>query len=337
MGSRLMPTATEIAHAAAIMREALRDESYKLLPLGSEVEAYLRVKRKRLTEASFDKYERGLDKFARHFPDLDLPDFEPPVGTERVEEFLDALYGGQAPATYNLQLAIIRDFFKHAQLRGKISGDPCLAIECAKARQRHRESYTPDQRRAIIGSCESRRDRIATRLMLTYALRNGAMRSIQFKHFDANRRRLTIFTKGAKVRDVPIPDPALWDDLEKLRFEIGAEPHHYLLPSSTGNQHKRRVWRDRPLSKHGFHLWWYRRLEDAGIVPKGTQSGERPHKARHTAGQTLLDVTGGNLKAAQALLGHASIQTTGDIYTDWDVDRLAYTMQEVLDAETDPR
>jgi site-specific recombinase XerC len=36
------------------------------------------------------------------------------------------------------------------------------------------------------------------------------------------------------------------------------------------------------------------------------------HKARHTAGQRLLDTTG-NLKAVQKLLGHESIQTTGDI------------------------
>jgi site-specific recombinase XerC len=53
------------------------------------------------------------------------------------------------------------------------------------------------------------------------------------------------------------------------------------------------------------------------------------HKARHTAGQRVLDSTG-NLKAVQKLLGHSSIQTTGDIYADWDVDRLAATLTEVL-------
>ena len=50
------------------------------------------------------------------------------------------------------------------------------------------------------------------------------------------------------------------------------------------------------------------------------------HKARHTAGQRVLDATG-NLKAAQKLLGHASIQTTGDVYADWDIDQLADTMR----------
>ena len=35
----------------------------------------------------------------------------------------------------------------------------------------------------------------------------------------------------------------------------------------------------------------------------------------------MLDATG-NLKAVQKLLGHESIQTTGDIYTDWDIQQL---------------
>ena len=53
------------------------------------------------------------------------------------------------------------------------------------------------------------------------------------------------------------------------------------------------------------------------------------HKARHTAGQRVLDATG-NLKAVQKLLGHESIQTTGDIYTDWDVEQLAESLLEAV-------
>ena len=56
------------------------------------------------------------------------------------------------------------------------------------------------------------------------------------------------------------------------------------------------------------------------------------HKARHTAGQRVLDATG-NLKAVQKLLGHASIQTTGDIYTDWDVEQFAASLLEAVQDE----
>ena len=51
--------------------------------------------------------------------------------------------------------------------------------------------------------------------------------------------------------------------------------------------------------------------------------------ARHTAGQRVLDATG-NLKAVQKLLGHESISTTGDVYTDWDVEQLAESLLEAI-------
>lgn len=52
------------------------------------------------------------------------------------------------------------------------------------------------------------RDRCALRLLLTYALRKESLRRVQLSHFDHNRRRLTIFTKGAKVRTLPIVEAA---------------------------------------------------------------------------------------------------------------------------------
>ena len=75
------------------------------------------------------------------------------------------------------------------------------------------------------------------------------------------------------------------------------------------------------MSPHAGHKWWYACLERAGVVATGVTKGEKMRKARHTAGQRVLDHTG-NLKATQKFLGHSSIQTTGDIYTDWDIDQL---------------
>jgi site-specific recombinase XerC len=40
-----------------------------------------------------------------------------------------------------------------------------------------------------------------------------------------------------------------------------------------------------------------------------------------------------NRCAVQKLLGHASIQTTADIYTDWDIDQLAATLADVLEED----
>ena len=87
--------------------------------------------------------------------------------------------------------------------------------------------------------------------------------------------------------------------------------------------------RDKPMGVHGLHKWWYRCLQRAGIVAEGVTHGRKMHMARHTAGQSVLDHTG-NLKAVQKLLGHSSITTTGDIYTDWDIDQLEETMRLVV-------
>jgi integrase len=35
----------------------------------------------------------------------------------------------------------------------------------------------------------------------------------------------------------------------------------------------------------------------------------------------------------QKLLGHASIQTTGDVYADWDDEQLSATLAEVLEED----
>lgn len=322
--------ALTILEARRILREAVRDKSYQLFPLGQEAAVYLRAKRKRLTDTSYRDYESCLDKLARYYMDLELVDLEPPTGTDRVEDFLDAHWGGSAPRTYNKNLSIITDFLKFQRLRGRMERDPCEAIDRARTRQVHRTTFSSDQRRAIVASQDELRDRIALRLLLDYGLRKGALTVVQFKHFDHVRKRLTIFTKGGKVRDVPIPHPAFWHDLERHILDVGARPDHFIMCRQKTVPRAGVVrFPEKPMGVHGMHLWWYGCLERAGIVPEGVTSGERMHKARHTAGQRVLDATG-NLKAVQKLLGHSSIQTTGDSYADWDIDQLAATLAAVL-------
>jgi integrase len=326
--------------AFRIVREATKDKSYRQYPLGQAAGRYLRARRKRLAPSSYRDYESCLDKLARDFADLDVCDFEPPVGTERLEEFLDDRWGSQAARTYNKNLSIVSEFFKFQRLRGELHGDPTLPIERAKKRAVYRTTFTDDQRRAILADNPERRDRLALRLLLVYGIRKGALRRIQFRHFDHERRRLTIFTKGGKVQDVPVRSAAFWHELGILLIEDSLEPHHFLLPrqkaiprdfdpvTRKATRMELHRFHDQPMGEHGLHDWWYRCLTQAGVVAEGTTRGERMHKARHTAGQRVLDKTG-NLKAAQKLLGHASMQTTGDIYTDWDIDQLADTMDAV--------
>jgi integrase len=68
---------------------------------------------------------------------------------------------------------------------------------------------------------------------------------------------------------------------------------------------ERKQYPDKPMGGHGLHDWWYGCLERAGIVSAGRQrSGEKMHKARHSAGQALLEETH-DIVLVQKLLGHA--------------------------------
>src|SRR6185369_11100101 len=146
------------AELAPKMREAVKDKRYLLWPLGEEVADYLRHKRKRLTEASYRDYEGGLSEFVLFFADLRLADFEPPVGTRRLEEFLDHRYGHLAPRTYNKNLSILGDFFEWHVLRENLHGDPTTAIERARKRDVYRTTFTKHKRRAILAENPDLRD-----------------------------------------------------------------------------------------------------------------------------------------------------------------------------------
>ena len=321
-------------------REALKNKEYRAFPLGQEAARYLRASRKWLTKDSYRDYEGCLDKLARFFTDLEVRDFEPPVGTERLEEFLDHQWGHREPRTYNKNHSILSEFFRFQRLRGDLHGDPMLNIRRAKARGVHRSIFSPDQRRAIFAANPGQPDITALRLLLTYGLRKGALQTVRFDHFDFARRELTIFTKGGNVQTVPIPDPAFWNDLDIYMRRIEAQGFHFLLcrrhkfPTSFRDGkavgYTVRLKPELPLGGHGLHSWWYRCLAQAGIVPAKVERGERMHKARHTSGQRVLDQTG-NLKAVQALLGHSDLATTGNVYTDWDLDRLRETLAGMED------
>ena len=153
----------------------MKDKGYLAFPLGQEADRYLAVKRRRLTVASQRDYESTLDKLARYFPTLTIDDFEPPHGTELLEQFLNDRYGDRAPRTYNKILVVLRDFFKFQVLRQRLHGDPTLPIEAAKKSDVYRTVFSLAQRADIIATARNPRDRVALRLLLNYGIRKGAL------------------------------------------------------------------------------------------------------------------------------------------------------------------
>ena len=78
-----------------MMREAVKDKSYRGTPLGLEVAHYMRWFRNEYgaTAQTLRDYEAILAKLAIDHADLELADFEPPIGTTRLREFIDTRWG----------------------------------------------------------------------------------------------------------------------------------------------------------------------------------------------------------------------------------------------------
>lgn len=332
--------------AARIMRDAVKDRSYRATPLGLAVARYYRWKRNEwgATDKTLRDYEAILARLALYFADLELADFEPPVGTERIREMWDHFWGERTPRTRAKTLSVLRDFFAWACREGLLHGNPTLPISRPKQRGVDRGTFAVATFEKVIASQPRLRDRVALRMLFQLGLRKGELQKVQFKHFDLARRRLTVFGKGGKVRKVPIVDTQLRLDLERHILERQAAPDEYLLyPERYGPNNNLRsrttgeapyvlLWEDKTkeMSSTTMQRWWVACLKRAGVPHQPM------HEARHTAITELIRHPGANLKHAQLMAGHASISTTADVYGHLDDDDLERMLLE-MSAERDRR
>lgn len=356
---QLTPRRLQLAEAARIQREALKDKSYRFTPVGQEVGRYYRWKKNEwgAQPTTLRDYESVLAKTATFFADLELSDLNPPVGTERLRECWEFHWSEATSRTKSKVRSIWNDFFDWAVRERGMTGNPSRALAAPKPRDPERRLFSRTFVERVIAEQTYAADRIGVRLILQYGIRRGELAAIRFKHFDFERKRLTIVAgKGGKQRQIPIVDAHLWNDLGALQIEIAAGPDTSLLYHlntrkrvvpleeaeeviEIGRGEKRGyAWTTlrrhdvRAISGKVVHLWWYRRLEQAGLVPKGTTGGENMHRGRHTAITEFIRKTN-NVKLAQMLAGHSDLKTTLNIYTLFDDSDLETAMRGMFPAD----
>jgi hypothetical protein len=152
-----------LAEAARMMRQALRDRSYRATPLGLEVARYYRWKKNEwgATAETLRDYEAILAKLALDHADLELADFEPRMGTERLREFIDARWGERTPRTRAKVISVLRDFFAWAIRERGLSANPALAISRPRKRDVSRGTFTEGDVRKMLAAQTRQRDRVA--------------------------------------------------------------------------------------------------------------------------------------------------------------------------------
>src|SRR3954468_11345361 len=218
-----------LGEAARIMREAVKDKSYRSTPVGLEVAHFIRWFRNEYgaTTETLRDYEAILAKLAIDHADLELRDFEPPEGTTRLREFIDDRWGESAPRTRKKVRAVLMSFFKWAQAEYKLHGNPVVPIRSPRLRDVERELFSTKEIAAIIDAQQELRDRVALKLLFLMGLRKGELAAARFKDFDLGRRRLRVHGKGGKIRHTPIPTEELRQEITTLAR--GRDPLEHLL------------------------------------------------------------------------------------------------------------
>ncbi len=273
---------------------------------------HLRVERA-LAKNTLDAYARDLNALATHVGEVD-------PRTIRGEQLSSLLAGnerkGISARSSARQLSALRGFFRFLVGECPGSEDPTALLEGPDVTPKLPRVLTFDEVERLLATPDTSTDRgcqHASMLHLMYAsgLRVTELCTVRLSGLDLQRGLVTVIGKGGKRRLVPVGEVALdhlsrYVDSVRPRLLVGAARSETSLFISP---------RRKRFTRQGFWKIIRRYAAGAGIYPLPS-----PHKLRHSFATHLLR-GGADLRAVQAMLGHADLGTT-EIYTHVAADHL---------------
>jgi site-specific recombinase XerD len=210
-------------------------------------------------------------------------------------------------STQNYYIIALRGFLKFLA-RSNIKSLPPDKVELGKADQRMVDFLNIEEIGALLrvstgSDLQMLRDQAILKLLFSAGLRISELVSLNRDSINLDRQEFSVKGKGNKVRVVFISDVAR-DALEKyLSKRTDADMALFIRLVKNQNTSD-----DLRLSSRSIQRMIKKYALRAGIVKKVT-----PHVLRHSFATNLLE-NGADIRSVQALLGHASINTT-QIYT----------------------
>jgi integrase/recombinase XerD len=264
---------------------------------------HLRVERA-LAANTLDAYARDLNALAEHVGGSADPTT---VSADAIASLMVSNvrrgFGARSSAR---QLSGLRGFFRFLVREKVIVEDPTSLVDRPKLSRRLPRVLSFGEIERLLAAPDRHTDRgclHAAMLHLMYAsgLRVSELCALRLVDLDLQRGLVTANGKGGKRRLVPVGEVALEHAtryLEGARGRSAKSGEAILFVSPRGGR----------FSREGFLKIVRRCAITAGIVPLPS-----PHKLRHSFATHLLR-GGADLRAVQAMLGHADLGTT-EIYT----------------------
>lgn len=270
---------------------------------------YIEIERGRAVK-TVENYDRYLTRFFEWAKVKQVSD----ITEERVREFRlwlnrqPGTSGAMKRRTQNYYLIALRAYLKFLRKREVPSISP-ERIELAKLPERSLDLISPAELSRLITSANGTdertlRDRAILELFFSTGLRISELCSLN-SDIDLSREDLSVRGKGDKVRVVFISPAAKSAIQAYLKSRKDMEEALFVNALARGKSGKKKPER---LTPRAIQLLIKKYAAKAGITKKVT-----PHVLRHSFATDLLG-NGADIRSVQALLGHASINTT-QIYT----------------------
>ena len=216
------------------------------------------------------------------------------LNTDMIQSYLLSMKGERIR---QMCFANLNQALEKAKKQGIIKNNPCDAVEIKKHTYSHKNALTPEEQKTLLKNIKNTTIEPLFCLLLTTGIRIGealalTQKDIDYKNKSININKNVVFINGDKVvqtpktkagiRIIPIPENVL-----KIL------PQTEIIFAFTYNS---------------VRLMFSRLSKKLNIYVT-------PHILRHTYA-TRLEELGIPPKIKQYLLGHSSIQTTENIYTD---------------------
>lgn len=229
---------------------------------------------------------------------------------------------GRAASTVARRLAALRTYFRFLYLEGRRPDDPAAGLDAPKRAPPLPRLLDETEVLALIEAARADPSpagvRLLTLLELLYAtgLRASELVGLPLSALAADRSHLLVRGKGGRERLVPLGGPARaalerWLGL-RGGFLEAPRSARFLFPSRSRSGH---------LTRQRLLQLLKALAPAAGLDPARLS----PHVLRHAFATHLLE-RGADLRAVQALLGHADIATT-QVYTHLQTHRLAAVVE----------
>lgn len=216
------------------------------------------------------------------------------------------------PNTQRNAHAILISFYDWSMEEGLRKDNPARQVRKAKKRETSVYRLTRDEVVALIDACQTERERRIIVLGVCAGVRNQELRGLRGEHF---QREGYIWVspdigKGKRERFVPVLMEAV-EVVGEIRSTV--PPDEYVIPSRRpSNPPFNTRWTEYPGVPASPQAIW--RTVDEVAKRAGIAAHIHPHLLRHAYGDHVAKYAG--LRAAQALLGHASVDTTAGTYVD---------------------